>query len=182
MGIGAGWFASRDFYFQDPVTFEPTFGTVNAAGAVIAANERSAVSAVSASTPPRDASAGAVTNDTRAGARDALEAQETRKLARERRLREIRGAASSRRGSDEPAFVFGDARSQSRDELSGKRAVDSSAELDASSRVPSKVEIFIISATTLARAGMLDAKDDGVLARADRMFATAYRPHCPDGF
>lgn len=38
------------------------------------------------------------------------------------------------------------------------------------------------SASQLARAGLLDSKDDGVLVRADRMFATAFRPHCPDGF
>jgi predicted acetyltransferase len=38
------------------------------------------------------------------------------------------------------------------------------------------------SASQLARAGLLDAKDDGVLTRADRMFATAFRPFCPDGF
>ena len=136
-GGGGGGIALEKKKASAPIRAAPDSGGELAAslraGAVIAANERSAVSAVSASTPPRDASAEAVTTDTRAGARDALEAQETRKLARERRLREIRGAASSRRGSDEPAFVFGDARSQSRDELSGKRAVDSSAELDARS-------------------------------------------------
>jgi predicted acetyltransferase len=38
------------------------------------------------------------------------------------------------------------------------------------------------SATQLARAGLLDAKDDSVLAKADRMFATTFRPFCPDGF
>ena len=38
------------------------------------------------------------------------------------------------------------------------------------------------SASQLARAGLLDARDDQVLKIADRMFATAYRPFCPDGF
>jgi predicted acetyltransferase len=38
------------------------------------------------------------------------------------------------------------------------------------------------SATQLARAGLLDGKDDAALGRADRMFATAFRPFCPDGF
>ncbi len=38
------------------------------------------------------------------------------------------------------------------------------------------------SASQLSRAGLLEAKDDGVLTRADRMFATAFRPFCPDGF
>ncbi|MDJ0787536.1 MAG: GNAT family N-acetyltransferase [Myxococcota bacterium] len=38
------------------------------------------------------------------------------------------------------------------------------------------------SASQLARAGLLDAKDDAVLRRADRFFATAFRPFCPDGF
>ena len=37
-------------------------------------------------------------------------------------------------------------------------------------------------ATTLARAGLLHAKNDGVLARADRVFATAYAPWCNDSF
>ena len=38
------------------------------------------------------------------------------------------------------------------------------------------------SATQLARARQLDARDHAVLRRADRMFATDYRPFCPDGF
>ncbi len=38
------------------------------------------------------------------------------------------------------------------------------------------------SASQLARAGLLDARDDQVLKIADRMFATAYRPFCPDNF
>lgn len=38
------------------------------------------------------------------------------------------------------------------------------------------------SASQLARAGLLDAKDGQVLERADRMFVTTYRPHCADGF
>jgi nephrocystin-4 len=136
-GGGGGGIALEKKKASAPIRAAPDSGGELAAslraGAVIAANERTnELSAVSASTPPRDASAETCTTDTRAGARDALEAQETRKLARERRLREIRGAASSsRRGSDEPAFVFGDARSQSvLKALSGKRAVDSSAELE----------------------------------------------------
>jgi predicted acetyltransferase len=38
------------------------------------------------------------------------------------------------------------------------------------------------SATELRRAGLLDAKDDGALRLADRLFATEYPPYCPDGF
>lgn len=38
------------------------------------------------------------------------------------------------------------------------------------------------SATQLARADLLNPRDEGVLRLADRMFATAYRPHCPDNF
>ena len=38
------------------------------------------------------------------------------------------------------------------------------------------------SATPLARAGLLDARDDATLRRADRMFATGYRPFCSNGF
>ena len=38
------------------------------------------------------------------------------------------------------------------------------------------------SATHLARAGLLDAADDRVLGRADRLFATAYAPWCNDDF
>jgi predicted acetyltransferase len=38
------------------------------------------------------------------------------------------------------------------------------------------------SASQLYRAGLLDAKDDAVLERADRLFQVAFRPFCPDGF
>jgi predicted acetyltransferase len=38
------------------------------------------------------------------------------------------------------------------------------------------------SATQLFRAGLLDARDSDTLARADALFATAYRPHCADLF
>jgi predicted acetyltransferase len=38
------------------------------------------------------------------------------------------------------------------------------------------------SASQLFRAGQLDARDPDTLARADALFATAYRPHCPDAF
>ena len=38
------------------------------------------------------------------------------------------------------------------------------------------------SATSLARAGLLSARDEGALALADRIFATSYAPYCPDGF
>jgi predicted acetyltransferase len=38
------------------------------------------------------------------------------------------------------------------------------------------------SATTLGRAGLLDAADGDVLQRADRLFATAYAPWCNDSF
>ena len=38
------------------------------------------------------------------------------------------------------------------------------------------------SATALARAGLLQAVDEKVLAQADRIFATAYAPYCSDGF
>jgi len=38
------------------------------------------------------------------------------------------------------------------------------------------------SATDLSRAGLIEARDGGVVATADRMFATAYRPYCQDGF
>ena len=37
-------------------------------------------------------------------------------------------------------------------------------------------------ATQLARAGLIEAADDVVLKRADRIFATEYVPWCPDGF
>ena len=38
------------------------------------------------------------------------------------------------------------------------------------------------STTTLARAGLLEASDQDALARADRLFATAYAPWCNDDF
>ena len=38
------------------------------------------------------------------------------------------------------------------------------------------------SATSLARAGRLEAADERALARADRVFATAYAPWCNDNF
>jgi len=38
------------------------------------------------------------------------------------------------------------------------------------------------NASQLSRAGLLDAKDQHVLALADAMFATSHRPFCPDGF
>ena len=38
------------------------------------------------------------------------------------------------------------------------------------------------TATQLHRVGRLVAADDAVLTRADRMFRTAYAPHCPNGF
>ena len=36
LAVGAGWLATRDFYFQDPVNTEATFGTVNAFTGVVA--------------------------------------------------------------------------------------------------------------------------------------------------
>jgi predicted acetyltransferase len=39
-----------------------------------------------------------------------------------------------------------------------------------------------VSATDLARAELLEGGDEEALRLADRVFATAYRPHCPDGF
>jgi predicted acetyltransferase len=38
------------------------------------------------------------------------------------------------------------------------------------------------SATQLARWGLLEARDAAALRTADRLFATEYRPYCPDGF
>jgi predicted acetyltransferase len=38
------------------------------------------------------------------------------------------------------------------------------------------------SATTLARAGLLDTDNPKVLDKADRLFATAYAPWCSDIF
>ncbi len=38
------------------------------------------------------------------------------------------------------------------------------------------------SASQLCRAGLLDARDPATLARADALFATVHRPHCPDVF
>ncbi len=38
------------------------------------------------------------------------------------------------------------------------------------------------SATELARAGLLKARDAAALARADRLFATSHRPWCCNGF
>lgn len=37
VAVGSGWFANRDFYFQNPVEHEPTFQTVNAIGLVLSA-------------------------------------------------------------------------------------------------------------------------------------------------
>ncbi len=37
-------------------------------------------------------------------------------------------------------------------------------------------------ATDLHRWGLLEARDERALETADRLFATAYRPHCPNGF
>jgi predicted acetyltransferase len=38
------------------------------------------------------------------------------------------------------------------------------------------------SASELARAGLIEVTDPSMLATADAMFATAYRPYCQDGF
>jgi predicted acetyltransferase len=38
------------------------------------------------------------------------------------------------------------------------------------------------SATHLARAGLVEATDQGALALADALFRTEYAPHCPNGF
>jgi predicted acetyltransferase len=38
------------------------------------------------------------------------------------------------------------------------------------------------SATFLARAGLIEARDEQTLRLADRLFATSYRPHCGTGF
>ena len=38
------------------------------------------------------------------------------------------------------------------------------------------------TATELARCDLLNPRDESVLRLADRMFATAYKPFCPDGF
>ena len=38
------------------------------------------------------------------------------------------------------------------------------------------------SASELARAGLIEVNEPSVLATADAMFATAYRPYCQDGF
>jgi predicted acetyltransferase len=38
------------------------------------------------------------------------------------------------------------------------------------------------SATHLSRAGRLDVHNHAALGAADRIFATEYRPHCPNGF
>jgi predicted acetyltransferase len=38
------------------------------------------------------------------------------------------------------------------------------------------------SATELSRLGLIEARDPRILGQADRMFATAYRPYCQDGF
>ena len=38
------------------------------------------------------------------------------------------------------------------------------------------------SATDLARCDLLNARDPSSLKLADRLFATEYRPYCPDGF
>jgi predicted acetyltransferase len=38
------------------------------------------------------------------------------------------------------------------------------------------------TATHLSRAGRLDVHNDRALATADRVFATEYKPHCPNGF
>jgi predicted acetyltransferase len=38
------------------------------------------------------------------------------------------------------------------------------------------------SATQLARAGLIEAREPAALGVADRLFATAYRPYCQDGF
>ena len=38
------------------------------------------------------------------------------------------------------------------------------------------------SATRLERAGLIEAASSTALERADRLFATAYAPHCPNGF
>jgi predicted acetyltransferase len=38
------------------------------------------------------------------------------------------------------------------------------------------------SASELARAGLIEVNEPSVLATADAMFATAYRPYCQEGF
>jgi len=38
------------------------------------------------------------------------------------------------------------------------------------------------SATRLERAGLIEAENDRALRDADRLFATVYAPHCPNGF
>jgi len=37
LAVGAGWFATQDFYLQDPLNTEPNYATVNAAGLVVSA-------------------------------------------------------------------------------------------------------------------------------------------------
>jgi predicted acetyltransferase len=62
--------------------------------------------------------------------------------------------------------------------------VDGDADADLSMSVSSLAVLLSghRSATTLARAGLLRPKDDTVLTRADRVFATAYAPWCNDSF
>lgn len=67
----------------------------------------------------------------------------------------------------------------------GERRVDRCSETPDLTLSPRALAALIsghTSASGLARAGMVDARDDSVLRRADRLFATHYRPFCADGF
>ncbi len=71
-------------------------------------------------------------------------------------------------------------------ETDGERSEVTRTDRDADLTMPPRTLASLISghdsATQLARAGLLEARDEQALRTADRLFATSYRPHCPDGF
>ncbi|MEE8337777.1 MAG: GNAT family N-acetyltransferase [Dehalococcoidia bacterium] len=67
-------------------------------------------------------------------------------------------------------------------ERSEVRRTDREAEITMPPRTLASLIAGHDSATQLARAGLLEARDEQALRTADRLFATAYRPYCPDDF
>jgi predicted acetyltransferase len=71
-------------------------------------------------------------------------------------------------------------------ETDGERSEVTRTDREADITMPPRTLASLISghdsATHLARAGLLEARDKQALRTADRLFETAYRPDCPDGF
>jgi hypothetical protein len=66
----------------------------------------------------------------------------------------------------------------------GVNVEKASGEADISLTATTLAPVFngYLSPTKGALAGLIEAKDDDALARADAFFATLYPPYCADGF